>query len=342
MPFILPLLTLLILSTPCLAQEQTLEEKIELETKAAKNTFWTLTVENDLFGSGNDKYYTNGVRLSYFDKVSKNKDVKQFITDYIPFITPDETTAVYYSLGQNLYTPKDITQQTPNPNDRPYAAFLYGSVGLSTIEQNYLDEYEISLGIVGPAALGKQTQKFVHKLTNSPDPKGWDHQLKNEIGLILSYQRQWPETWTYDQLPYLYMRATPHAGFSLGNIYTHASVGGTLQIMPKDNIWQSPPLRIRPSIPGNSYFATKEKQTTWSLFLGAEQRLVGRNIFLDGNSFTNSASADKTHFVTDVSTGVSFGYGDIQLAYSLNWRSKEFKTQDHSTLFGALSLSYRY
>ena len=332
--------------TPTYAQDPndtvSYEEKLPREVKEDDHAFWTVSMENDLFGSGSDKYYTKGIRLSYFNRASKNKDVKEFIDQYIPYVSPDDTTSVYYSIGQNLYTPKDITKTTFTPNDRPYAGFLYGSVGLSTIKGDHIDEFEVSLGVVGPAALGKQTQKLVHKLVNSPDPKGWDHQLENEPGLILSYQRVWPEAWAYDELQPFYFRLMPHAGVSLGNIYTHASFGGTLQITPLTNAWQNPPLRIRPAIPGDSFFGTPDGEFTWSFFLGAEERIVGRNIFLDGNTFENSPSVDKNYLVTDLNAGVTTGYGDVQLAYTLNWRSKEFKTQDEAALFGAVSLSIRY
>lgn len=334
-------------SKPSQAQEApavlpTFEKRLSEDIKDSDHTFWIITVENDLFGSGTDEYYTNGIRLTYHDSVSQDKDVKAFIDKYIPFVEPNVTTAVYYSLGQNLYTPKEIRDPNFNPNDRPYAGFLYGSVGLSTVTHNHVDEFEVSLGVVGPAALGKQTQKLVHKLINSPDPKGWEYQLENEPALILSYQRVWPEAWSSDQLPPVYLRLMPHLGANFGNVYTHAAFGGTLQITPKDNVWQNPPLRIRPAIPGNSFFATPDGEFSWSFFLGGEQRIVARNIFLDGNSFKDGPSVDKNYLVTDLNAGVTTGYGDIQLAYTLNWRSKEFKNQDEAALFGAVSFTVRY
>ena len=47
-------------------------------------------------------------------------------------------------------------------NDRPWAAWLYGSIGLATLTDNHLDELEFTAGVVGPQALGEQTQKLIH------------------------------------------------------------------------------------------------------------------------------------------------------------------------------------
>ena len=67
-----------------------------------------------------------------------------------------------------------------------------------------------------------------------------------------------------------------------------------------------------------------------------------RNIFLDGNSFKNSPSVDKKPLVHDANAGISLTFGKTQLAYTLNWRSKEFDGQDEESLFGALSIARRF
>lgn len=330
----------LLLSFP--AHAQTLEQQfLEQAKKKPHDDFLTLTVENDSLGSGTDRHYTSGVRLSWFDTNAIDATTARKLDPYFPFIAINETTSIQYSAGQNLYAPTDLLSPVPNPKDRPYAAFLYGSVGLVSIDDNHLDNMELTLGVVGPAAQGEQTQKFVHNITGSDDPKGWDYQLKNEPAVILSWQRLWPETYTAEFAD-LHFRTSPYGGATLGNVYTYANTGLMFQLVPKEYKWQGMPLRVRPAMPGSGYFSVPVGEFSWSLFAGIEGRAVARNMFLDGNSFRSSPSVDKKLFVGDANGGVTFAYGRTQLSYTLNWRSEEFQGQAKPDLFGAVSLGYRF
>ena len=317
------------------------EERLPQEYKNQKARFWTFTLENDLFGSGNDQNYTNGTRLTYHKVGEEPPFLAKWLGDALPTFKVNKSTTVYYALGQNLYTPEDITRPNPDPADRPYAAFLYGSAGFSSINGNHIDDLEFTLGVVGPMALGEEVQSTVHSVVDSDDPKGWGFQLDNEPGLMLSWQRLWPEALGTD-LGLFYFRVIPYLGATAGNIYTYGAGGVTLQLTPGYNKWQSQPLRVRPAIPGSGYFHPPEKALSWSLFVGTEGRAVGRNIFLDGNSFESSRSVNKKHFVADVSGGVSLTYGRMNASYTLNWRSKEFDGQDEGSLFGAISVGWRF
>jgi hypothetical protein len=322
-------------------RKETFRDRIPDALINRDDSFFTFTIENDKFGKGTDENYTNGVRLTYYDTTTPSPQLLNTVEDILPFMDVNKTTSIYYSLGQNLYTPQNISTDTPDSEDRPYAAFLYGSIGATTIRENHVDELELTLGMVGPAALGEPTQKFVHELINTTDPQGWDHQLKNEPALMIAYQRQWPEMLKGEIGPF-YTRLSPHAGFALGNVYTYGAFGATVQLLPEQHRWQAPPQRVRPAIPGSGYFYIPEDEFAWGLFAGFESRLMGRNIFLDGNSFTDSPSVDKKHFVTDLNAGVTLSYGRIQTAYTLNWRSEEFEEQDDNSLFGVFNVSYRF
>jgi lipid A 3-O-deacylase len=335
------LLTTLCAATASAQNKPTLQERIPQRLIDRDDSFLTFTIENDLFGSGKDENYTNGARITYYDASKNYQGVKSALGQWLPFFNANETTGIHYSLGQNLYTPEIITTKTPDPEDRPYAGFLYGSIGASTITNNHLDELELTLGVVGPWALGEEVQKAVHDAINADDPSGWDAQLKNEPAIIIAAQRLWPEAISADLDP-LYMRVAPHIGTSLGNVYTHANAGVTLQLTPKKYRWQSQPLRVRPAIPGSGYFAIPEGRLAWSAFAGLEGRAVARNIFLDGNSFQDSSSVDKKHLVADINGGFTLSYGRIQTSYTLNWRSNEFDNQSDNSLFGAISLGYRF
>ena len=56
------------------------------------------------------------------------------------------------------------------------------------------ENISVSVGVVGPAALGEEAQKFIHSLSGDPKPRGWTHQLENEPALLLHYRRSWFRT----------------------------------------------------------------------------------------------------------------------------------------------------
>lgn len=302
----------------------------------------TLVVENDLFGKGTDQNYTSGVRLSYFDASVDMPKLAYQIADHIPTFSLNASSSLTYSLGQNLYTPDDISQAQQPLNDRPWAAHLYGSMGLVTVTDNHIDEVEVQLGVVGPFALGEQTQKFIHRhVSDSPTPRGWKNQLDNEPTLGIGWQRRWPRFYQYETDRFSFSVA-PHIGATLGNVYTFANTGFNIDFRPRKDWLQDAPLRVQPAIPGTGYFAKPSKKWTWYLFAGVEGRAIARNIFLDGNTFSDSHSIDKQYFVGDAHIGAALTYDRMRISYSLNHRSKEFQGQDTPDLFGAISLGYRF
>ena len=314
------------------------EEKEEINQK----TIFSFAIENDLFGiPARDNNYTNGARLSWFRPGATPPALFEKIDDYIPTFDVNETTSIHYSIGQNLYTPDDISIKNPENDERPYAGFLYGSAGLMTAYDNHIDEIELTLGIVGPWALGEETQKLVHELIDTTHPEGWDnHQLKNEPALMFSAQRRWPQFYEANLPGSLVFTTSPYTGATIGNVYTYANTGIDFRLRPKRSEWDDTPLRVRPSMPGTGYF--QSNKFDWYLFAGLDGRAIGQNIFLDGNSFRDSPRVDKKYFVGDANIGVAFTLGNVRVSYTLVYRSKEFETQKKPTSFGAFSIGYRF
>lgn len=344
MPLFLTLITfiLLLFISPASA-EDTLEKRMPREiTGGPHDKFITLAFENDSIGGGSDRHYTSGVRLTYFDVNAQFPPIVRKIADYIPTFDINHTSSVYYSVGQNLYTPADIGSRTQDPKDRPWAAFLYGSAGMATLTGNHIDDLEITLGLVGPYALGEQVQKAVHRhVTDSPIPRGWSNQIKNEPGLILSWQRRWPGAISHE-VGGLTLTAAPYFGVSLGNVYTYGSTGISFRISPEQSRWSDAPLRVRPALPGTGFFEVPRRGWDWYLFGGLEGRAVARNVFLDGNMFADSHSIGKFPLTGDANAGIAFTLGRVRLSYTLVYRSREFQAQDRPDLFGAASLAYSF
>ncbi len=294
--------------------------------------------ENDIFGD-QDGNYTNGFRLAWMSSEKNQPEWVNWAAENLLPIDADGHKRVSIALGQSMFTPDDIEAAVPDPNDRPYAGWLYTTVGVVSDTGSTLDSAMLTLGIVGQNALGEQTQEFVHDLIDDRDPNGWDYQLHTEPGIIFTFERQWRNFYQISPLGFGF-DATPKAGVNLGNIFTDAMVGATFrfgQDLPAD---YGPP-RIRPSLPGSDFFIPAEN-FGWYLFAGVEGRAVARNIFLDGNTFEDSPSVDKENFVGNLQTGLAMTFGDVRISYTHVFNTREFKTQTTPSQFGAVTLSYRF
>jgi lipid A 3-O-deacylase len=326
--------------------------KVEKKVKESYRTnpyenYLSFSYENDLIGDGNDKYYTNGVRMTYYNIDTDLPDFMLRWADAIPGFDLNDATSTFFTLGQNMYTPSDITKATPQKGDRPYAAWLYGSAGLSTTTEDHVDELELTLGVVGPEALGEQIQKMIHThVTDSPTPKGWANQLDTEPGVILSWQRRWPRgpngDWHLDFWDFR-LNAEPNINVALGNIYTYAGTGLMFTFGPYQDTLQDTPPRVKPAMSGSGYFDVPDQNWSWYLFAGVDGRAVARNIFLDGNTFDNdSPNVDKKILVGDAMAGIAFTLYDYRLSYTANYRTKEFDGQPDDTFFGSITLTTRF
>ncbi len=305
----------------------------------------SVQVENDMWGNGTDRHYTHGTRLSYLSS-EKTPLWLERAAAYVPVFSQRGHLRTSYAVGQSIFTPEDITQKELIENERPYAGWLYGAVGLisdhrvsdGVLQSNRLDSLELNIGVVGPSSLTEETQSYVHEIVDSPQPRGWGNQLDDEFGFMLVYDRQWQAQYISEILG-LGVDVTPHLGGTLGNVLTSLSFGTTLRIgrdLPSD---YGPP-SIRPSLPGSGFFRPTQG-FGWYFFVGAEGRYVAHTIFLDGNTFENSHSVDRIPLVGDLQAGLVLTWGRARLSFTNIFRSDEFVEQDSPAEFGSISLSVR-
>ncbi len=306
--------------------------------------------ENDLF-NGTDSNYTNGIKYSLISPdLSPHAKQAHFprkvleLVHKIPFIrdsSPEYSHKAEFSLGQNMYTPADISRSDYIADDRPYAGWTYVGLGYhrqSKFEEHldFVDSLEIQMGMVGPLSFAEETQTLVHELRDIPTAKGWDHQLKNEPGLLVAFERKWLFTRASDRL--LNSDAIVHAGGVIGNVATYLNSG--LEVRYGMNLARNFGIStIRPA--GSSLFTPHDKPTIY-LFGAVNGKYVLHDIFLDGNTFTDSHSIDKKAFVADFAAGISIGHHNLMLTYANVTRTKEFVGQDDVHHFGSLTLNFFY
>ncbi len=324
---------------PVFAKEKKLAENDGVVKKIAEDDkgIFNFILENDLF-TGTDLGYTNGVRISYISPETNMPDFIKKASSYLP-LQNEGKKRISIAAGQSMYTPSDITKSEFTQNDFLYAGWLYGSLGIVSDTGQVFDNIVLTLGMVGPSSKAQQSQEYIHHVIGSPQPQGWDHQLKDELGINFAYERKWRKLFEAEAFG-TGVDVMPHIGANLGNISTNASVGATFRLgydLPSD---YGPP-RIRPSLPGSDFFIPSKKISGY-LFSVVEMRAVGRNIFLDGNTFQNSPHLNKRNMIGSLQIGSSLTYKDSRLSYTHAYITKEFKGQKNGSQFGAITFSYRF
>jgi hypothetical protein len=302
---------------------------------ADRNGTLSVVLENDLF-SGKDQHYTGGLQILWVPDDAAPPAWALRFARLLPWFPAGGEVRPGYALGYAMYTANDISLVDPPPEEPPYAGWLHGSIGMSVWNGSQADQLTLTLGVVGPAAHAEQGQEFIHRVTGSEAPRGWDTQLENEPGIVLTYQRSWRGQAT-ETPGGLKLDLTPHVGGALGNVYTYANAGLTLRYgrgLPRDD----GPLRVQPGAPGSGLYAAGDG-FGWYLFGGVDGRAVARNIFLDGNTFRDSRSVDKKPFVADLQVGIALTWREARLSYAQVLRTREYDHQPDLEDFGALTLS---
>lgn len=306
---------------------------------------FSIQFENDFFGGGTDRHFTHGTRISY---LTRPIDWISNAANSFPWFDLEKADSpenriharASVSLGHNIFTPENIAEYRLITDDRPYAGWLYMGFGVVGNQgSSRYDKLELNIGTIGPLSGAENVQKEWHSFFGLQRPNGWEHQLENELGVVLHYEQA--RRYGRKDLPYaLEFDVIPHFGGSIGNVFTHLAAGYTIRLGNNLEDDFGPP-RIRPSLPGGEYF-NKENCFNWYLFAGMEGRAVARNIFLDGNTFSESHSVDKRTWVGDLQAGLAVQIYRFRITYTQIFRTSEYSGQNSADEFGSLSLSYQF
>ncbi len=317
-----------------------------------RTSAFSVVSENDKYFAGTDRHYTNGLELSFLGetRLDESPGLVQKIAEYVPTLhgrrAREQAYKVGVSLGQNLYTPMDTHASAPLPGDRPYAGWLYGALTFQaqSDDARLLRVVELAVGVVGPWALGRQTQNGFHNIIGVAHANGWSNQLHNEPGLILSWERRYRIGKIRLPFPGLESDLIGRGGVSLGNIRTNVAGGFAVRVgwrLPNDFGADL----IRPA--GGSLISAHRFSAY--LFGSSEVRAVARDVFLDGNTWQDSLAVDKRPVVADLNLGLVLRVPlagprlkGLQVAYTQNYRTKEFYGQLQRDVFGSVGFSFLF
>ena len=301
---------------------------------------FTLVIENDLFSRNNtDKHYTNGIRLGWLSPDSGGPESLWNLGEWIPLIDLRARRRMGFAIGHNLYTPENKLRTDRILDDRPYGAFLYAGLAFQSQSDTQLNTVELDVGVVGPAALGRQIQNNVHRVIGSGEARGWRNQLQNEPGVALVFERKW--RYLAETSGGYGLDLIPHVAGSVGNVFTYGGAGLTFRLGEDLSVDFGPP-RIRPALPGSASFDKPLDRLAWYLFIGGEARGIVRDIFLDGNTLGSEQSIQKRPFVFETQGGLAIEIRQTRISYTQIWRSEEFVGQRKGDFFGSISISTKF
>lgn len=295
-----------------------------------------------------DRHYTHAMKLVFAHQPQWAAD----LAAHMPFreAYAGGRTAAGYVLGYAMHTPDDITRAIPDPQDRPFAGWLYGGAfwqrdtgkaGFDNVAM--LDHVEINMGMVGPSSQMAGLQRWWHNdVVDAREPRGWGSQLHDEFAFDLVYQHFW-------RLPLfeagvIQGQVIPRAGFTLGTLHRQVNADATLRIgchLPDD----FGPGRIDQPAAATGLAERAALPSCLSAygFLRAGGRAVEHNLFIEGNTLGQSPGIDERPLVGELQFGLALEIlRHLEVSWSLTYLSEETYHQRGADSFGALTCAAHF
>lgn len=310
---------------------------------------------------GYDRHYTNGFAMVFDHRPAWAEQ----LLDVAPLSGMFDRrhghvrAGAGYVLGQQIFTPENLTATAPIPTDRPYAGYLYGGAFWQRQgdwnrreDVSVLDHFEINLGLVGEESLGEDIQTWVHEHFQGEDPRGWDNQLETEVTAQLFFRRKWRIDLGGFDAPLVGpvdMQVIPQAGIALGTVHRHLDAAATFRV------GQNLPDDFGPGRINDLQSATGDPLAlqgwSWYLFGRAGGRVVEHDLFLDGSNYDTSLSVPKNALVGEVQGGFAVAYQPnahhrFDLSWGLTYHTDTFDapgatgTNSYGTLVLAWAFAY--
>ncbi|GAA4337221.1 lipid A deacylase LpxR family protein [Mucilaginibacter gynuensis] len=285
--------------------------------------------ENDSFlAQGSDRYYTNGLFIYY----------NQALT--VPEGTSLANKVLGIEVGQKIFNP--ISGSVPDKSyiDRPFAGYLYLGSSLNLLYKNESNlKLGAQVGVVGPAALGRQAQQVIHDTFGFYELNGWQYQVKNNVQINLSAE---------------YNRLLARGGDADVSLTSYANVGTGF-----NGVGVGPMFRIGNF---NQLFNSYSTQSTaiknrtaeplhkYELFLFYKPlfNYVAYDATVQGNIFKNKDDANEVtltpkHIMISNQIGLAYGGSRWMAQLSATFHTRDVKEMMKSShQWGTAALYYRF
>lgn len=304
------------------------------------HAIYTFQTENDAastFHGTSDQYYTAGIRLGY---TTGTNGVPTFLSQVGQSLWGDGVQRISFDLSQLIFTPRNTQISVPDPQDRPYAGYLRVSGALihdSDTQRNLLG---VSLGVIGPSALGRQVQNGFHSIIGDRPNKGWHYQLQNEPAFEFLAERTYRIPIT--QFRGLEVDALPSVTAGVGSVREYVQAGAAIRLgqgLASD--FGAP--RIRPGLSGNDPY-TPTRPFVWYVFAAADGQAIARDEFLDGSAFrSRGPHVSSRPYLGEFEGGLAVMLYGVRVTYTQTWQTPSFERQKAGLFsFGSIAASARF
>lgn len=279
-----------------------------------------------------DRYYTAGMGFEVgFDFTPSDAVAARLAPGWT-----DPRFGAALSLKQFIYTGIDISDPSPAPDDHPYAGWLTLGLALQRSDGSRHDHFGVDLGIIGPSSLAEDIQRWIHdEFPDQIDPAGWDTQIRDEFAFNLTYQRTW-RTERAD-VRGVQLDMLPAVRVDAGTVFMRARGQATVRLganLPDD---------FGPaSLLGFAdHTGRPGADRDWSLYGYATVAAdaVGRDIFLDGSTFSSSRSTEREILVARATLGVMARYKCVEFGWSQTFETPTFEAQPNGQTWGSFVLT---
>ena len=308
--------------TTLLADVETKNYKVTKKLDSWDLYQFKIYFDNDLFGNATDSQYSSGEKFNLTYRV---ENPTNFLYDFL--YTSDSKSDIFttFAIANQIYTPVDTDSTELILDDRPYAGWTYIEMGMHKSSKKSLNSLQLKVGMVGPASKSEEIQNGIHNLINVSLSEGWEHQLNNELGINLGYA--YKLRFAPEPIGWFESAFVPYVEADLGNISTQASLGIFIRAgynIPKDFGLATLDIGGEAGIPVyDEQLICQEKDWSFSFNFTTSGSAVARDIFLDGNTFSDSHSIEKNNFVAYIGTGFSARYKSLSVDFMTTTNSKK-------------------
>ncbi|CAM1345697.1 lipid A deacylase LpxR family protein [Tenacibaculum amylolyticum] len=285
--------------------------------------------DNDLYiSTSQDRYYTNGVFLSY-NYMSKKA-------------SEDQLKKIYsIQLGQRMYSPFKANVRDIREHDRPFAAYLYAGFGFRNFYKNNT-YFGLSgeIGVIGPSAFGEESMEFVHNIYGFAPATGWKYQIKDAFAL--NFKAEYLKELTASSNKYFDLNWKNEA--TLGTVFTDVSTGfhGRIGIKPLQKAANS--VAFNSNLNNDATETNNEKELFF--YINPMLRYTLYDATIEG-SFLNDNSIityDVRPLVLTTEVGFWFTTNRFNFKYMIVHHTKKLESENVSrhNFYGGIQINYLF
>ncbi len=283
------------------------------------------TIENDVYFA-EDKDYTNGVRIDYAQSI-------------------DEDSFWGLSLTQNIYTPYTNASYTLE-GEHPYAGYLALGAAYITVGESIGTSTEFQIGTTGNQSLARETQRFIHGVTDLFQWRGWDTQVPAEVTFQLSSRQDFNiACLELDATNELQSDSMLYAREELGTFAVRAGVGYVFRLG-----YNLPPsLRQIGNRSANFGVSSLEKmnydvsKSSYFFVVSILGEYVEHDLSIDGGVFRDfKSTAESEPWQAEAQLGAALVYKGVSYYIGATYNTKRYPTQFTNNFQGVLSLTFSW